>query len=63
MTKENKELFKRAIIEGLSNKIDERIAEYKEEIVPSKKHKIAMNRIFREFGFLPFPEGDEGENI
>jgi hypothetical protein len=62
MTEENKELFKRAIIEGLSNKIDERIAECKEEIVPSKKHKIAMNRIFWEFGFVPFSEVGEVEN-
>ena len=60
MTEENKELFKRALIEGLSNKIDKRIAEYEEEIEVSKEHKIAMNRIFREFGFIPYPE-EEGE--
>ena len=58
MTEENKELFKRALTEGLSNKIDKRIAEYEEEIEVSKEHKIAMNRIFREFGFIPYPEGE-----
>ena len=58
MTEENKELFKRALTEGLSNKIDKRIAEYEEKIEVSKEHKIAMNRIFRECGspFVPFPE-------
>ena len=56
MTEENKELFKRALTEGLSNKIDKCIEEYKEEIEVSKEHKIAMNRICKEFGFIPFPE-------
>ena len=56
MTEENKELFRQAVAEGLSNKTDRRIAEYEEEIKASKEHKIAMNRIFKEFGCAPYPE-------
>ena len=56
MTKENIELFKQAICEGLSNKIDQCIAEYDKDIEVTEEHKIAMNRIFREFGFVPYPE-------
>ncbi len=59
MTKENIELFKQAIAEGVSNKIDQCIAEYEEDIEVTKEHKIAMNRIFREFGFIPYPEEEE----
>ena len=56
MTEENKRLFKEAIAEGLSHKTDRRIAEYEEEIKTKKEHKIAMNRIFKEFEFAPYPE-------
>ena len=58
MTEENKKLFKEAIAEVWSNKIDKRIAECEGGIAVSEKHKIAMNRIFREFGCteLPYPE-------
>ena len=58
MTEENKKLFKEAIAEVWSNKIDKRIAECEEGIAASEKHKIAMNRIFRELGCTerPFSE-------
>ncbi len=61
MTEENKRLFKEAIAEAWSNKIDRTIAEYDKDIEVTKEHKIAMNRIFREFGCteLPFPEVEE----
>ena len=59
MTEENKELFRQAVAEGLSNKTDRRIAEYEEDIEVSKEHKIAMNRICKEFGFVPYPEEKE----
>ena len=59
MTEENETLFKQAIAEGWSNKIDKRITEYEEDVEVSKEHKIAMNRIFCEFGFVPFPEKEE----
>ena len=61
MTEENKRLFKEAIAEGWSNKIDKRITEYEEDVEVSKEHKIAMNRIFREYGCteLPFSEIEE----
>ena len=59
----NRELFKRA----LSDAVDLQIRKIEEEIkdieVPplSKRHKIQMNRLFRERAggsFLPFPEED-----
>ena len=59
MTGENETLFKQAIAEGLSKKTDKCIAEYEEEIKASKEHKIAMNRIFKEVGFAPYPEEKE----
>ena len=60
---ENFHLFKRALSEGVEakfNKIREEIGD-DELPPPSKRHKIRMNRIFRErVGglFLPFPEAD-----
>lgn len=45
MDKSNLELFKQAINEGLSNKIDKTAAHYTEEIVCSEKHKLAMRAI------------------
>ena len=59
MTEENKRLFKEAIAEGLSKKTDRRIAEYEEDVEVSKEHKIAMNRLFRECGFVPYPQVEE----
>ena len=61
MTEENETLFKQAVAEGWSNKIDKRITEYEEDVEVSKEHKIAMNRIFRECGCteLPFSEIEE----
>ncbi len=58
---ENRELFKRAIEEGLALKISEIEEELqREEPVPiSREHKIKMNNLFREHvggSFLPFPE-------
>jgi len=63
MSNENRELFKRA----LSEAADSEIRRIEEEIKgmdippPSKRHKIRMNRLFRERvggSFLPFPEED-----
>ena len=63
MSNENRELFKRA----LSDAADFEIRKIEEEIKdmeippPSKRHKIRMNRLFRERvggSFLPFPEED-----
>ncbi len=45
MTEENKRLFKLAIAEGFSNRIDKRIAECTEEIVTTAAHRRAMRRI------------------
>ncbi len=60
---ENRELFKRAISEALDLKIREIVEEIKdtETPPPSRRHKIRMNRLFRErvgSAFLPFPEVD-----
>ena len=63
MSNENREFFKRA----LSDAADSEIRNIEEEIKgmkippPSKRHKIRMNRLFRERvggSFLPFPEED-----
>ena len=60
---ENRELFKSAIAEALDSKFRE-IAEETGDIEippPSKRHKIRINRLFRERvggDFLPFPEVD-----
>lgn len=45
MSKSNLELFKQAISEGLSNKIDSISNSYTEEIVYSEKHKLSMRTI------------------
>jgi hypothetical protein len=63
MSKENRELFIRALSDAVESKIgktDEEINDI-EIPPPSKRHKIQMNRIFRERiggSFLPFPEED-----
>ena len=63
ISNENRELFMRA----LSEVVDAEISKIEEEIKnmeipqPSKRHKIRMNRLFRERvsgTFLPFPEAD-----
>ena len=63
MPHENRELFKSALFDA----IDSKIREIEEEIIdmeippPSKRHKIRMNRLFRDRvggSFLPFPEED-----
>ena len=63
ISNENRELFRRA----LSDAMDLKIRKIEEEIndvelpQPSKRHKIRMNRIFRERvggTFLPYPEAD-----
>ncbi len=63
MSNENRELFKRALSEATdlkTHKIDEEIKNV--ELPPlSKRHKIRMNRLFRERiggSFIPFPEKD-----
>ena len=60
---ENRELFKRALAEAMERKIsiEEEKLNTAPSIQPSKRHKIRMNRIFRERvggSFLPFPEVD-----
>ena len=45
MSKSNLELFKQAISEGLSNKIDSISNSYTEEIVYSEKHNLSMRTI------------------
>lgn len=45
MDKSNLELFKQAVAEGFSNKIDSIASSYTEEIVCSEQHKIAMQTI------------------
>ena len=63
MSNENRELFIRALsdaAEAKFNMIDEEIQGV-ELPPPSKRHKIQMNRIFRECegsSFIPFPEVD-----
>ena len=60
---ENRELFRRALLEALDSKIRKFEEETKNMEIPppSKRHKIRMNRLFREHvggSFLPFPEED-----
>ena len=63
-TKEiNIAIFKRALLEGVCNRIDKIINECDDKEIPppSLKHKIQMNRFFREqvgSSFVPFPEED-----
>ena len=45
MDKSNLELFKQALSEGLSNKIDSVVNSYTDEIVCSEKHNLAMRTI------------------
>ena len=63
MSNENRELFKRALSEVMDSKIRKIEEEVKDMEIPplSKRHKIRMNRLFRERvggSFLPFPEDD-----
>ena len=63
MSNENCELFKRALSEAVDLKIRKIAEETKDMETPltSKRHKIRMNRLFRERvggTFLPFPEVD-----
>ena len=60
---ENRELFKRALSEAMDSKIRKIEEETKDMEIPptSKRHKIRMNRLFRECiggSFLPFPKED-----
>ena len=63
ISNEKRELFKRALSEALDlkiHKIEEEVKNIKTP-PPSKRHKIQMNRIFRERvggSFLLFPEED-----
>jgi len=62
-SKESRELFKRALSEALDSKIQDSEEKIKdmEMPAPSRRHKIRMNRLFRERvggEFLPFPEED-----
>ena len=62
--KENSELFKRALSEAMDSKIhmiEEKIKD-KELTPPSRRHKLRMNRLFREHvgsSFIPFPDEDD----
>ncbi len=63
VSNESRELFKRALSEAIDSKI--RIIEEEIKDVelppPSKRHKMRMNRLFRECiggASLPFPEED-----
>jgi len=63
MSNESRELFKQALSEVMDSKIRKIEEETKDMEIPSpsKRHKIRMNRLFREqVGglFLPFPEED-----
>ena len=63
MKNENREIFKRALSEAVDSKIRKIEEKTKDiEIQPTgKRHKIRMNRLFRERvggAFLPFPEVD-----
>ena len=60
---ENRELFRCAIAKAMDKKfcIEDEGLNTTEKIQPSKRHKIQMNRIFRERvggSFLTFPEVD-----
>ena len=60
---ENRELFKRALSEAMESKFREIVEETGDVEIqpPSKRHKIRMNRLFRErvgSSFLTFPEED-----
>lgn len=60
---ENIALFKRALAEAMEEKNRESEEELKDEELsaPSKRHKIRMNRIFRERvggSYIPYPEVD-----
>ena len=63
VSNENRELFRRALSEAMDSKIGKIEQEIKDMEIPpiSKRHKIGMNRLFRENvggHFLPFPEAD-----
>lgn len=63
MQDENRELFKRALFEAIDMKIHKIEEEAENMKMPpvSRRHKIRMNRLFRERvggSFLPFPEED-----
>ncbi len=63
MSNENRELFIRVLFEVEDEKIRKFNEKYKdfERPPPTKRHKIRMNRLFRERvggSFLPFPEED-----
>ena len=58
----NQEL-KDLIIQAENEEVGEELAQCDEPIECSRKHKLKMNRIFRELvqsKFLPFPEVDRG---
>ena len=59
----NGELLEQALLEAMDNKISRTEAEISDIDIPppSRRHKIYMNRLFRERvggTFLPFPEED-----
>ena len=61
---ESRELFKRALSEAMDSKIQDSEEKIKdmEMPAPSRRHKIRMNRLFREQvggSFIPFPEVDK----
>ena len=61
------ELFKRLFAEALDKKFRELDEELKnvELPPPSRRHKVAMNRLFREQvggSFIPYPDADNLDN-
>ena len=63
MSNDNREIFKRALADAVNSKIRKNEEKIKDMEIPSlsKRHKIRMNRLFRERvgrAFLPFPEVD-----
>ena len=63
MSNDNREIFKRALSDAVNSKIRQNEEKIKDMEIPSlsKRHKIRMNRLFRERvgrAFLPFPDED-----
>ena len=66
-TDDTRELFKRLLSESLDEKFRELDEEMKnvELPPPSRRHKVEMNRLFREHvggSFIPFPDADNLDN-
>ena len=61
---DNFELFKRALAEAIEMKIRKEEEGIELTASTSRRHKIRMNRLFREYigsSFIPFPELDNSD--